>query len=204
MANNYARDNTTIKDREEIVINKNNPINSSKHKMSDYLSQDNVKSFNRIVVSRNFEKLHDKHKRKATEPIFNDYDECLEEVEGYFKLCDTYNIIPTIASLSLYLGIHRDTIYTMANNPRTYKCSDIVKSAIATCQAYHESAFMSNEISPVSFIFYSKNYYGLKDTTDVRFNQDNTDNTISSDSMIAIREQIENEKQHLLVDDVNK
>lgn len=198
MANNYNRENTTNSERESYVINKGN-VRSTPNKMTEYLSRDNVKAFNRIVVSKNFDKLHEKKKNRR-EPIFNNYDECLEEVESYFKLCDQYNIIPTIASLSLYLGIHRDTIYTMANNPRTYVCSDVMKSAIQTCQGYHEQAFMSNELSPVAFIFYGKNYYNLKDTTDVRFNQDNTDNTISSDSMIAIKEQIESEKQQLLID----
>ena len=69
-----------------------------------------------------------------------------------------------------------------------------MKSAIATCQGYHEQAFMSNQISPVAFIFYGKNYYNLKDTTDVRFNQNDNDTTINSDSMIAIKQQIENEQ----------
>lgn len=194
MARNYNRVNSTHEDRKTAVINKGNP-KSSKSKMSEYLSQENVKSFNRIVVSKNFDKLHEKKRNGYNQQIFQNYDECLEEVEGYFKLCDTYDIIPTIASLSLYLGIHRDTIYTMANNPKTYICSDILQSAIQTCQGYHEQAFMSNEISPVSFIYYSKNYYGLKDTTDVRFNQDNNDNTITSDSISAIKQQIENEQK---------
>lgn len=191
-AKNYERDNSTIHDREQLIINKNNPKNSSKNKMSDYLSQENVKSFNRIVISKNFDKLHDKKTNKKNQ-VFQNYDQCLSEVEGYFKLCDNYNIIPTIASLALYLGIHRDTIYTIANNPKTYEVSDILQSAIQTCQCYHEQAFMSNEISPVSFIFYAKNYYNMKDQTDVRFNTDQNTNNISSDSMQAIKDQIATE-----------
>mgnify|MGYP003293120700 CR=1 FL=1 len=49
-----------------------------------------------------------------------------------------------------------------------YECSNILKTAIQTCQAYHENAFMSGEVPPVAFIFYAKNYYGMKDQTDVR------------------------------------
>ena len=48
-------------EREQMVINRGNPTNSSKSKMSEYLSQDNVKSFNRIVVSRNFDKLEENY-----------------------------------------------------------------------------------------------------------------------------------------------
>lgn len=185
---------TTKEEREQMVIDRGNPTNSNKSKMSEYLSKENVKSFNRIVVSRNFNKLAERHENKSQQ-AFNSYEECRNDVEDYFKLCDTYDIIPTIASLSLYLGVHRDTIYTIANNPKIYDCSDILKSAIATCQGYHEQAFMSNELSPVSFIFYAKNYYGMKDQTDVNVSANNQDNTINSDTMATIKEQIKLEEE---------
>ena len=195
---------TTKEEREKMVIDRGNPTNSSKSKMSEYLSQDNVKSFNRIVISRNFEKLEERHKSKSQQ-IFNNYDECLCDVEDYFKLCDKYNIIPTIASLSLYLGVNKETIYQYANNPKVYECSNILKTAIQTCQAYHENAFISGEIPPVAFIFYAKNYYGMKDQTDVRFNQDNQDNNIlNSNTMETIKEQIELEKQSQLLEYTEK
>ena len=204
MPKESMRYRTTKEEREKMVIDRGNPTNSSKSKMSEYLSQDNVKSFNRIVVSRNFDKLEERRKN-YNQQVFKSYDECRNDVEDYFKLCDTYNIIPTIASMSLYLGITRETLYTIANNPKIYECSYIVKTAIATCQAYHENAFMSNEISPVAFIFYAKNYYNMKDQTDVRFNQDNiTDNSITSDSISALKEQIESEKQSQLLEYIEK
>lgn len=203
MPRESLRDRTTREEREQMIINKGNPTNSSKNKMSEYLSKENVKAFNRIVVSRNFDKLEERHNNKSQQ-IFNNYEECRNEVEDYFKLCDTYDIIPTIASLSLYLGVNRETIYQYANNPKMYECSNILKTAIATCQAYHEGAFMSNEISPVAFIFYAKNYYGMKDQTDVRFNQDQNNETISSDSIQAIKEQIESEKKTQLLEHIEK
>lgn len=200
MPRESMRYRTTQEEREKMVIDRGNPTNSSKSKMSEYLSKDNVKSFNRIVVSRNFDKLEERHKSKSQQ-IFKDYEECRNEVEDYFKLCDKYDIIPTIASLSLYLGVSRDTLYTMANNPKIYECSDILKTAISTCQAYHEGAFISGEMPPVAFIFYAKNYYGMKDQTDVRFNQDNQNNdTLNSNTMETIKEQIELEKKAQLLE----
>ena len=193
MPKESMRYRTTREERENMVIDKGNSNKGVKSKMSEYLSQDNVKSFNRIVVSRNFDKLEERHKNK-NQQIFQNYDECLEEIGDYFKLCDKYDIIPTIASMSLYLGVNRETIYQYANNPKMYECSNILKTAIQTCQAYHENAFMSGEVPPVAFIFYAKNYYGMKDQTDVRFNQDQNSETISSDSVSALREQIEQEQ----------
>lgn len=203
MPKESMRYRTTKEEREQMVIDRGNPTNSSKSKMSEYLSQENVKSFNRIVVSRNFERLEERHKNKSQQ-VFNDYDECRNDVEDYFKLCDRYNIIPTIASLSLYLGVNKDTIYTIANTPKVYECSDILKTAIQTCQAYHENAFMSGEVPPVAFIFYAKNYYGMKDQTDVRFNQEQNNETIASDSVSALKEQIELEKQSQLLEYTEK
>jgi hypothetical protein len=188
MPKESMRYRTTKEEREQMVIDRGNP-KGTKSKMSEYLSQENVKSFNRIVVSRNFDKLEERHKSK-NQQIFPDYDECLNDIGEYFKLCDRYNIIPTIASMALYLGVNKETIYQYANNPKMYECSNILKTAIQTCQAYHENAFMSGEVPPVAFIFYAKNYYGMKDQTDVRFNQDQNNETISSDSVSALREQI--------------
>ncbi|MBQ7141421.1 MAG: hypothetical protein IJO32_07975 [Bacilli bacterium] len=192
MPKESMRYRTTKEEREQMVIDRGNP-KGTKSKMSEYLSKDNVKAFNRIVVSRNFDKLEERHKNKSQQ-IFPNYEECRDEVEGYFKLCDKYDIIPTIASLSLYLGTNRDTIYQYANNPKMYECSDILRSAIATCQGYHENAFMSGEVPPVAFIFYAKNYYGMKDTTDISVSANQQDNTINSNTMQTIKEQIELEK----------
>ena len=192
MPKESMRYRTTKEEREQMVIDRGNP-KGTKSKMSEYLSQDNVKSFNRIVVSRNFEKLEERHKSKSQQ-VFDNYDECLNDVGDYFKLCDKYNIIPTIASLSLYLGVNKETIYQYANNPKMYECSNILKTAIQTCQAYHENAFMSGEVPPVAFIFYAKNYYGMKDQTDVRFNQDQNTNEIQTESISALKEQIAEEQ----------
>ena len=49
--------------------------------------------------------------------------------------------------------------------------------------------------SSVPFIFLSKNYFGLKDTTEVNVSANNQDNTINSDSMTAIKQQIQAENE---------
>ena len=50
------------------------------------------------------------------------------------------------------------------------------------------------------FIFLSKNYFGLKDTTEVNLSANNQDNTINSESMAAIKQQIEAEKDTKMLD----
>ena len=187
---------TTPEERRQMVIDKSNPTNSSKSKLTEYLSQPNIKKFNSIATSKSFDIVAKKGYPRA----FGSYNECLEEIEEYFKLCYDCNIIPTIASLSLYLGLNRETLYNYANNPKIYDYSNILRMAIDTCQSYQEGAVLDGSIPSVPFIFLSKNYFGLKDTTDVRFNNNQQDNTINSQSIDAIKKQIELEKQTLLID----
>ena len=188
------RDYTTKEERERMVIEKGNPKNSCKSKLSEYLSQENVKCFNRIVVSKNFDRLREETKL-GRKQIFSSNEECLNEIEDYFKLCDKYDMIPTIASLSLYLGVNRETLYNYANNHKSYTFSNIVKSAIDTCQSYQETAVLDGTIQSVPFIFLSKNYFGLKDQTDVNISANNQDNTINSNTMATIKEQIAMEEE---------
>ena len=191
------RNTTTREERIQQVISKANPTNSSKSKLTEYLSQDNVKKYNSIVTSKSFDIVASRGYPRA----FDSYEECLNEVEDYFKLCYECNIIPTIASLSLYLGLNRETLYNYANNPKIYDYSNILKLAINTCQSYQETAVLDGSIPSVPFIFLSKNYFGLKDTTDIAFNTNNqNDNTVNNNTMQTIKEQIELEKQSQLLD----
>lgn len=191
------RNTTTREERIQQVISKANPTNSSKSKLTEYLSQDNVKKYNSIITSKSFDIVASRGYPRA----FDSYEECLNEVEDYFKLCYECNIIPTISSLSLYLGLNRETLYNYANNPKIYDYSNILKLAINTCQSYQETAVLDGSIPSVPFIFLSKNYFGLKDTTDISFNNNNqNDNTVNNNTMQTIKEQIELEKQSQLLD----
>lgn len=179
---------TFVEDRATYVIEKNSsPNRGNKTKMTEYLSDPDVKAFHRTLVSEHFDKLA---KKRYCQNVFYSYDECLEEVENYFKLCDKHNMIPTIASMALYLGVNQNTVYTVAND-LSNSCSEVIQSAIATCRAYHENAFMCGEIPPVSFIFYSKNYYGMTDTTSLQLTNSNSqDNTINTNTIETIKEQL--------------
>lgn len=200
MSRQSMRDRTTREEREQLVIERGNPTHSSKSKLSEYLSSPNVKKFNSITTSKSFERLHNSNGRPCA---FKDRGECLEEVEDYFKLCYECNVIPTIASLSLYLGLNRETLYNYANNPKIYDFSNVLKTAIDTCQSYQEGAVLDGSIQAVPFIFLSKNYYGLKDTTDISFNNQQNDTTINSNTMDAIKEQISREEEQKLLDNTN-
>ena len=194
----YKRLTTTKEERENEVIKKGNPKNSSITRLSEYLSQDNVKEYNQILIDKSFRNLGNTNGHYKQ--IFKSNDECIEECTGYFKLCDKYNMIPTISSLCLYIGMSRDTIYESINNPNKYSYSFILKNAVDTCHYMNESGAINGNINAVLYMFLSKNYYGLKDTQDISIKANNQDNTINTNTMDIIKEQIENEKRSQLLE----
>ena len=187
---------TTQEERTQQVIDNGNPTNRKLTKLVEYMSQPNVRDFNAIVVSKSFERLRNKPKGR---PIsFNNREECLEEVEGYYKLCHDYNILPTISSMALYLGFNRDSLYEYANND-AYDFSDIIKSAIHTCQSYQEAPALDGTLSAPTWIFTAKNYFNMKDTQDVNVSATNQTQT-NPNTLNAIKEQIAHEKDTKVIE----
>lgn len=179
------RDYTTKEEREQLVIEKGNPKNSNLHKIIDYMSQPNIKAFNAIVTDKSFEKLKNSGGRPQ---IFKSREEAIEEVEGYFKLCYNYSVLPTIASMALYLGFNKDSLYSNMNNPAC-TFSDILKNAVATCHSMQELPALDGTLAQPTYIFNAKNYYSMYDSQQIQIsatqNTNNPANTIQ-----AVKEQL--------------
>ena len=191
------RDYTTKEEREKLVIDKGNPTNSKLNKIVDYMSQPNIREFNAIVVSKSFSKIDTK--RKGRPMIFNSREECKNEIEGYFKLCYDYKVIPTISSMALYLGLNKDSLYDHIKNPSSDFC-DLLKNAVDTCQSYQELPALDGTLSAPTWIFTAKNYFGMKDTQDVSISATNQPQT-NPNTINAIKEQIQLEHDnHKLID----
>lgn len=184
-----ARYTTTKEERIEMVLNKkkNSCLNNGTDKLTNYLSQENVKSFNMIMV--------DKSLKTSSRQIFSSREECFEEVSGYFKLCNDYNIAPTIASLCVYVGMHRDTLYSLSKSKQCVY-SDILSKSIDICHAYLENGSLSGSIAPLLFIFLGKNYYNLTDASTVNLTSAILDTSNTSNTMNIVREQLELENKN--------
>lgn len=184
------RDYTTKEEREKLVIDKGttpSKTNSfNKNKIVEYMSQPNIREFNAIVVSKSFSKIDTKQKGRPM--IFANREECKNEIEGYFKLCYDYKVIPTISSMALYLGLNRDSLYDHIKNPSS-DFSDILKNAVDTCQSYQELPALDGTLSAPTWIFTAKNYFNMKDSQDVNISATNQPQT-NQNTINAIREQI--------------
>ena len=196
MANLNAskRYTTTREEREQVLIDKKTPNN--KLKLSEYLSQPNVKAFNSIITNKMLTKMRENMYRKGQPQIFNSKEECQQEIEDYFKLCYDYDMIPSVASFSVFIGANKDTVYDHINN-RASDYGDLLKSAVSTILTYQETGALSNEVPAVPFIFLGKQYYGFKDNQDITINANNQTN-INTYSIDAIKEQISNETPKII------
>lgn len=170
---------TTKEERIQAVLDKGNPRQGYSSKLCQYLAQPNVKKYNSVVIDNGF--------KKSGRKSFNSYEECYSEVVEYFQLAIDNDIIPTIASLSLYLGLTRDTMYALAND--TFDYSDILKSAINSCHAIQETGALEGTVASVPWIFTAKNYFNLHDTSPTVVLQPTVINT-NNETLKAIQEQI--------------
>lgn len=184
------RKHTTKEERVNKVIEKGNPAHSNLNKISSYLSQPNVKEFNAILVDKAF-----KTNRQGRPHIFESREECENEVTGYFKLCYDYDMIPTVSSLVLYLGMNRDTFYDNITNKMS-DFSDVLKKALDTCHAYQEQPALEGRLVAPTWIFTAKNYFNMKDTQSIDFTANNGEQP-THNSINAIKDQIENEQTNV-------
>jgi hypothetical protein len=181
------RYNTTKEDRIKEVLS----IHDNKHgfnndKLTNYLSQDNVKGYNMLLV--------DKSLKTRARQSFGSVEECFNEISGYFRLCNDYNMQPTISSLCVYCGIHKDTLYSLAKNPNC-QYADQLQKAIDICHSYLENGALSGTIAPLLMIFLGKNYYNMTDNSTVNLTTSLLENTTSQNTMNIVREQLEIESK---------
>ena len=149
-----------------------------------YMSRDNVKKFDEIIRHRIF---------KIGKPYAFDKIEDLEkELSDYFDTCNKYNILPTVTNCSLWLGCDRDTIYNHANNSNS-PYFGVMKNLINYLHDKMQSGTLSGDINPVTYIFLSKNYYGMRDDKNITVSATQGNNINSEETADALRKQIEEE-----------
>ena len=104
---------------------------------------------------------------RENKPVTDDEIEarCLE----YCSECYQTGQRMTVEKLALALGITRETLHQWetggvgANARRT----DIIKKTKDVISSYDAEMVTSGKMNPVPYIFRAKNYYGMKDQTDI-------------------------------------
>ena len=99
-----------------------------------------------------------------------------ERLVEYFKIYGEADLKPTVAGMAMALGIHRRTLWAIANDQPTgsdgYKASlpeesaHLVKKAYEMLEMSMEAYANAGKINPVMAIFMLKNHWGYLDKTE--------------------------------------
>jgi transcriptional regulator with XRE-family HTH domain len=117
-----------------------------------------------------------------------------DRIDYYFTYSAEQGIKPSVEGLALAIGVSRSTLWDWENGRRRAELSDsradIIKKAKDYIAFLMSDAALENKIFPVTWIFYAKNYFGMKDSQDINIipnNQDN--NTIPFDDLKKLADQ---------------
>jgi hypothetical protein len=155
---------------------------------SGYMAQDNVKEFNKAMQKRIFNASGIGRPYK-----FGTVEELQEDMTEYFDLCAKTNTVPTLTSLALYLGVDTETINNHATNSNS-PFFDVMKNTKTYLHSVMQNGTLDGKINPVTYIFLSKNFYGMRDDKNITVTPNSDKDPInSSETMAAIQKQLQEE-----------
>lgn len=95
-------------------------------------------------------------------------EEISEGIIAYFQECSEKGIIPTVEEMALSLGVTRQTLYNWEIGVNVNKeRAEMIKIAKETLAAIDAKLVSEGKIPQVTYIFRSKNYYGMRDQQEV-------------------------------------
>ena len=143
-----------------------------------------VKDISAVTASLDF------HRQFLKKPKVSGSDtEAVEErIEDYFRLCSERDALPTIEGMSLALGVDRSTLWNWSKGQGcTRGTTEAVQRAKTLLSAMDAELASKGKIQPVTYIFRSKNFYGLSDKVEIATETKATDLTMLSREELEAR-----------------
>lgn len=101
-------------------------------------------------------------------PLVRTDEECAERLNEFFKVVTENGELPTFEKMCLALGADRQTVWNWETGiSGTPVRAAMIKQAKSMLAALDAEMVSKGKIPVVSYIFRSKNFYGMKDQTDV-------------------------------------
>lgn len=100
-------------------------------------------------------------------PCVKTTEEARERIIEYFDRCLSQGIKPTVEELALALGTYRATLYRWETGEKKGIDGELIKQAKEFIATFDAKAVSAGKLNPVTYIFRSKNYYGLRDQQEV-------------------------------------
>lgn len=103
----------------------------------------------------------------SKQPMVKSDEECIQRLDWYFETCFSEHRIPCVEDMALALGIIRTTLNEWERGSLGSRRMDIIKKAKVLLSSIDAKLVASGELNPVTYIFRSKNYYGMVDKTEI-------------------------------------
>lgn len=95
-------------------------------------------------------------------------DECADRLNEFFVECGRTGEIPTVEKMCLALGAVRSTVWEWENgNGCSSARSNMIKKAKQILSNIDAELVLGRKIPETTYIFRSKNFYGMKDVQDL-------------------------------------
>lgn len=101
---------------------------------------------------------------KKPSPHFPDTIE--EACKEYFDLCQDDGIKPSVAGLSVALGVNEEILLQWVRGEVSIVSADVIKRYFSFIQVFDETALKDNQTNAVGSIFMGKQHYGYKDVVE--------------------------------------
>lgn len=118
-------------------------------------NEDEKKAFTSKVINEMMEYFNT--------PIVKDDEDFESRTQAYFNRCASRGIKPTWEEFCVAMGTTKASMWDWENGRRGRINADLIKKAREFMAIYDARAVSEGKLNPVTYIFRSKNFYGMKD-----------------------------------------
>lgn len=118
-------------------------------------NEDEKKAFTSKVINEMMEYFN--------APIVKDDEDFESRTQAYFNRCASRGIKPTWEEFCVAMGTTKASMWDWENGRRGRINADLIKKAREFMAIYDARAVSEGKLNPVTYIFRSKNFYGMKD-----------------------------------------
>jgi hypothetical protein len=97
----------------------------------------------------------------------NNLEEVQERTIEYLKRCIEAGRMPTMEGWAVFMGIGRTALFNWINDQSIPQTRDFLVRVRDSFAAMNAEAALDRKIDAVTWIFYSKNFYGMVDKSEV-------------------------------------
>ena len=106
--------------------------------------------------------------RTIKKPCIDDPKDVDRACEEYMNSCERYSVKPTIAGLSMALGVTRNILRKWISGEVSIQTADIIINYYSVIEIFDETALKENKTNAVAGLFNMKNNYGYKDEVEIK------------------------------------